>query len=161
MASSASSLLSARRERNARAKHAQIWTFDAQKWASILRDRHPDKTAECVAAAIDEPAATVRKWLEGRARPGWRATLKLVGVYGPELLAAAMDSPPEWLDDAVRAERLTALRLQYVRLSHLLTGVDEPCLQHCAGSASSGMPGSERSGTASPPMPSRGPATTR
>lgn len=75
---------------------------------SFLRRVHPHKTAEHVAQAIGVPPETARQWLRGVARPNFGATLALVGVYGPELLAAALPRAPEWLARALNAERRRA-----------------------------------------------------
>jgi hypothetical protein len=153
MASSASPL-SALPGRKSRGKRAQTWAKDAQIWAGELRARHPVKTAEHVAALTGEPVATIRKWLEGRARPGWRAWLKLIGVYGPDILAAAFETPPEWLDEAARAQKRAWLAAEYAALQ------ERPW--RCYGdSGCSGTRGRNGSGPGSPSSPSPRRAITR
>ncbi|MDE2106603.1 MAG: helix-turn-helix transcriptional regulator, partial [Patescibacteria group bacterium] len=82
--------------------------FDQNAVGFFLRRAHPQKTAEHVAERIGCPPETVRQWLRGHARPNFSATLALVGVYGPELLAAALPRAPQWLARALSAERRLA-----------------------------------------------------
>lgn len=80
-----------------------------ERIAAFLRQRHPVKTAECVAAETGFSRETVNSWLNRLSAPKAQAMLKLVALYGPEFLCAAMHSPPEWLNAAARAERSRAL----------------------------------------------------
>ena len=38
--------------------------------------------------------------------PNFAAFIALISAYGPELLCAAMERTPKWLDEAARAEQL-------------------------------------------------------
>lgn len=100
--------------------------FDQNAVGFFLRRAHPQKTAEHVAEAIGCPPETVRQWLRGVARPNFAATLALVGVYGPELLAAMLPNAPAWLARALSAERRRAamdeLRRVEARLGDLQDG---------------------------------------
>lgn len=82
-----------------------------------LRKVHPLKTADAVAADTGLPVTTIRKWLSRESTPNAPAMLMLIGTYGPELLAAALHSPPGWLDSAARAERLAALEARAAELN--------------------------------------------
>lgn len=83
----------------------RFYQVDVQDLGLYLRRRHPMKCAENVGAAIGVQAATVRKWLSGEAAPGFAHTLRLIKAYGPEILAVMLGTAPDWLDDAVRAQR--------------------------------------------------------
>lgn len=92
---------------------------DPDGLAAFLRREHPAKTAIHVAARTGESRETVRKWLRRETRPGMRATLVLVCVYGLPLVEACIRRQPSWLAQA-RAEsgrhalaaQLAALRPQ-------------------------------------------------
>lgn len=90
----------------------QIWSKTDQMWSEIidldglgrfLREEHPRDAAKSVAKRTRQPFGTVKKWLNGSARPNLHAALVLVCVYGPEVLAAMLREPPEWLDASARA----------------------------------------------------------
>lgn len=67
--------------------------------AFLSRAHGHRKVAESVAAATGEPLSTVRKWFALETKPGFRATLVLVCVYGPDLLEAALRRQPAWFTD--------------------------------------------------------------
>ena len=100
--------------------HRKLVTSHQNAVASHLRAIHPIKTAECVAADIGVPAETVRQWLRGAASPNGSAMLALVGVYGPELLAAALPDAPAWLRRALVAEQRRAAMNEMRRLHERL-----------------------------------------
>ena len=100
--------------------HGKVVDFHQNAVANHLRAIHPIKTAEHVAAAIGYPVETVRPWLRGAARPNGAAMLALVGVYGLELLAAALPSAPEWVNRALIAERRRAAMDEIRRLRERL-----------------------------------------
>jgi hypothetical protein len=107
--------------------HRKAVTFDLDAVASHLRAIHPVKTAEHVGAAIGFPPETVRQWLRGASRPNGGAALALVGVYGPELLAAALPDAPGWLRRALVAERRRTAMDEMRRWGERLGAVnDEP-----------------------------------
>ena len=78
----------------------------ADRVIALLTRYHPFKTAESVAADTGIRAGTVRQWMARESAPNFAAFCKLIGAYGPEILVAALESPPKWLDDAARAEQL-------------------------------------------------------
>lgn len=83
---------------------------------AFIRLRHPVKTAECVAADINLPVHTVKRWLEGAAKPSWSGLSRLIFAYGPAFLVAVYPKAPRWLDDAHRRERLAALEAEQARI---------------------------------------------
>jgi hypothetical protein len=85
--------------------------------ARFLTRRHPEKTAYHVAAETGLPADTVKKYLRLEMAPGFKATIVLVCTYGPELLAAMLSEPPEWLDPAMRQRDQAALTQELAALS--------------------------------------------
>ena len=94
--------------------------FDQKSVGFFLRRAHPAKTAEHVAERIGAPVETVRQWLRGASKPNFCATLALVGVYGPELLAFALPSLPDWATRAMIAERRRAAMDELRRLEERL-----------------------------------------
>lgn len=83
---------------------------------TFLRARHPLKTAEEVAADTGLPIATVKKWLDRSSAPSFAAVFALIGAYGPAFIAAVMEHPPAWIDNAARAARREALARDISRL---------------------------------------------
>jgi hypothetical protein len=83
---------------------------------AFLRSRYPSKTADCVAADTGIGAETVKKWLDGAARPSWDGALTLVFTYGPAFLAAVFPRQPRWLTDAYQREQLAALEEEQARI---------------------------------------------
>jgi hypothetical protein len=92
-----------------------------QKLVEFLRARHPRQTAEGVEADAGIAAATVRSWLVGASRPGFSALVRLIGAYGPDLLAP-MFPRAQWLDAAHRRERLRLLRDELASLEAPMEG---------------------------------------
>lgn len=83
---------------------------------AYIRKLHPSKTADHVAADTGISPDTVRKWLEGVAKPSWVAFSRLIFAYGPSFLTAVYPKAPAWLDDAHRRERLAALEAAQARI---------------------------------------------
>lgn len=83
---------------------------------AFLRERHPVKTADCVAADLGISPHTVSKWLSGDSAPGWGHTLALIGAYGPEFLAAVCPRSRVWIEPARKLEERRKLELQRVQL---------------------------------------------
>jgi len=83
---------------------------------AFIRRLHPVKTAEHVSADIGVAADTIRKWIEGVAKPSFVAFSKLILAYGPAFLIAVYPQAPKWLDEAARRERLAALEEQQARI---------------------------------------------
>jgi hypothetical protein len=86
----------------------KIFGIDPEKLPDFLRRRFPANTAKEVARQIGGKPDTVEAWLRGRARPGFVATLTMVGLW-PEFLAEVSVSPPGWAVAAARAERAARL----------------------------------------------------
>ena len=95
---------------------------DLDGLVAFLRRRHPAKTAYCVAAATGESSETVRKWLKRETRPGFRATLVLVCVYGLPLIEACVRRRPGWLDEATAETGRHAIAAQLAALRPLIVG---------------------------------------
>lgn len=87
-----------------------------ERVVAFVRQLHPVKTAEHVSADTGVAADTVRKWLEGVAKPSFIAFSKLILAYGPAFLIAVYPKAPKWLDDAHRRERLAALEAEQARI---------------------------------------------
>lgn len=83
---------------------------------AFIRRLYPTKTADCVAADTGLSAQTVRRWLEGVAKPSWAGFSRLIFAYGPAFLIAVYPNAPAWLDDAHRRERLAALEAAQARI---------------------------------------------
>lgn len=83
---------------------------------AFIRARYPVKTAEHVASDIGLPVHTVKRWIEGAAKPSWTGLSRLIFAYGPAFLIAVYPNAPKWLDEAHRRERLAALEEQQARI---------------------------------------------
>jgi hypothetical protein len=90
------------------------------RFVGFLRDRHPCKTAENVAADTGCSVAAVSKWIERRSLPMLPSFLRLVNAYGPEFLAALMNAPDGWLVEARRSARQQELEAQRARIDREL-----------------------------------------
>lgn len=90
--------------------------FDVEGLISWLRSRFPRSTAYHVEAETRIPAASIENWLHRRSVPSVQHFAILVSVFGPTLLAAALASPPAWLDDAAKLERRREIDAQIARL---------------------------------------------
>ena len=101
--------------------------IDLDALADFLRAQHERDTAKHVARLTGEPVETVRKWLKRETRPGFRATIVLVCIYGPELLEAVLKRQPGWLAEARlgldRARLAGELSSVTTRLQHLVGGL--------------------------------------
>ena len=82
----------------------------------FLRGIYPSKTADNVSFDTGIPSDTVRKWLEGAAKPSWAGLSRLIFAYGPAFLVAVYPKAPAWLDEADRRERQEALRAEQLRI---------------------------------------------
>ena len=98
-------------------KSDHIWSeiIDVDGLARFLHAEHPRDAAKTVAKRTRQPLGTVKKWLNGSARPSLHAALVLVCVYGPEVLAAMLREPPEWLDASARAAEQARQRSRHAR----------------------------------------------
>lgn len=84
---------------------------DPTRVVAYLNSIYPNKMPEAVEADTGIAAGTVRKWPDSA--PSFRAFVRLLEVYGPELLAACMTSPEPWVSEAARQARrarVTAMR---------------------------------------------------
>ena len=61
-----------------------------------------------------------------RAAPGWRHSLRLILVFGPEFLAATLDNPPAWLDAASRQEMAARLQSEIAERERRLADLRRP-----------------------------------
>lgn len=78
----------------------------------FLRCRHPQKTADNVAAETGISRETIHAWFTRGSAPSWSHMAVLILVYGPDFLAAALPARPAWLDGAAREARRTALEAE-------------------------------------------------
>lgn len=83
---------------------------------AFIRALYPIKTADCVAADTGLPVQTVRRWLEGVAKPSFIGFSRLILAYGPAFLAAVFPCQPRWLTDAYQREQLAALEEEQARI---------------------------------------------
>lgn len=100
-----------------------------ERLADYLRMHHPAKTADAVAAHCrgQVSAEQVRKWLAGHSAPSGVAMIWLATCYGPTLLAslfgpAPSSVPPDWLANAITAQRVEDLGRRLVSLRRELYG---------------------------------------
>jgi hypothetical protein len=84
---------------------------------AFIRALYPIKTADCVAADTGLPVQTVRRWLEGVAKPSFIGFSRLILAYGPAFLAAVFPRQPAWLTDAYQRERLAELEAEQEAIS--------------------------------------------
>jgi len=96
-------------------------TSVAERLVAFLRERHPVKTIDCIAAETGIARTTVAKWFERGGGPSAGAFLALVGAYGPDIICAVMHSPPDWLVAAKREARREALAREIAALEQELT----------------------------------------
>jgi len=95
-----------------------------ERAVAFVRRLYPVKTADCVAADTGVPAQTVRRWLEGVAKPSWTAFSRLIFAYGPAFLVAVYPNAPRWLDEAHRREQQAALRAEQQRIAEQLAALE-------------------------------------
>lgn len=90
----------------------------------FLRGLYPAKTADNVSYDTGIPADTVRKWLEGVAKPSFAGLSRLIFAYGPAFLVAVYPKAPQWLDEARRREQQAALRAAQQRITEQLAALE-------------------------------------
>lgn len=84
---------------------------------AFIKALYPLKTAECVAADLGVPTHTVKRWLEGVAKPSWIGFSRMIIAYGPAFLVAVFPcARPAWLDDAYQREQLAELEAEQARI---------------------------------------------
>ena len=92
-------------------KSGKIDSASVERAVSFIERRHPVKTGISFEAETGISAETFRKWRDGSAKPGWVHATKMILIFGPEFLAATVESAPAWLSAAARrqlAEKLEA-----------------------------------------------------
>lgn len=92
-------------------KAAEI-SADFSALAAFLRRACPNATVKTVAQLAGVPVATADNWLQLRAKPSGSHLLALAAAFGPAVLAACYGAPPDWITEAVKAQRLAALDAQ-------------------------------------------------
>ena len=103
-------------ERQGARRAGQLSPACAARAVAFLRSRHPVKTSAAVAADTGLQAETIKKWLDRSSAPSFAAVFALIGAYGPAFIAAVMEHPPAWIDNAARAARREALARDISRL---------------------------------------------
>lgn len=87
-----------------------------ERAVAFIRERYPMKTAESVAADTGVGFETVKKWLDGSARPSWDGIFAMISAYGFPFLVAVFPRQPVWLSDAYQRERLAELEAAQARI---------------------------------------------
>lgn len=85
-------------------KCGKIDAESVKRAVAFIEQLFPVKTGAAFEEATGISSETFRKWRDGVSMPGWRHSLKMIVIFGPEFLAATLDNPPEWLGSAARAE---------------------------------------------------------
>lgn len=116
-------------------KSTNLGGIDHQLWCRLFRRRHPIKTADAVAADLGAPARTVENWMSGVAAPSLPWFVRIVDVYGPQVLAEIMPASCGWLSAAVRCERRAQLEAQQRLIECEMQALDD---------AHAGAPGARR-----------------
>lgn len=94
-----------------------------ERVCAFLRDRHPVKTADNVAADTGIPFNTIKTWLDRASAPNAEGYTALWMAYGPDFLAALADREPVWLRDVRRAQEAAQLKAEIAALEIKLAGV--------------------------------------
>ena len=68
----------------------KIDTESVKRAVAFIERLYPVKTGYNFKAATGISADTFRKWRDGVSAPGWRHSLRMILVFGPEFLAATM-----------------------------------------------------------------------
>ena len=87
-----------------------------EKAVEFIRARYPAKTAENVSSDTGIGAETVKKWLDGAARPSFDGLSRLIFAYGFPFLVAVFPRQPVWLSNAYQRERLASLEAEQARI---------------------------------------------
>jgi hypothetical protein len=90
--------------------------LDGAALSAWLRRRHRFGVSGEVAHRTGIAAGTVENWLGQKARPNLGHFLRLVAVYGPELVAATWADAPAYVIAAARVERAAALEAEIAAL---------------------------------------------
>jgi hypothetical protein len=95
-----------------------------ERVAAFLRQRHPTKTADNVAADTGIPVNTVKTWLQRCSSPDADGYTLLWLAYGPEFLAVLADGrAPQWLLAARREHEAALLKAEIEALKLKLAKV--------------------------------------
>lgn len=95
-----------------------------ERVTAFLRQRHPAKTADNVAADTGIPVNTIKTWLQRGSAPDADGYTLLWLAYGPDFLAVLVDGrAPKWLVDARRAHEAAALKAEIAALKSKLAEV--------------------------------------
>lgn len=110
--------------------HASAHEFESrghmtlgERVCAFLREKHPVKTADNVAADTGIPFNTIKTWLDRASAPNAEGYTALWMAYGPDFLAALADREPAWLKDARRAQEAAHLKAEIAALQIKLAGV--------------------------------------
>ncbi len=94
--------------------------FEPARLRDFLLQQFPHDTAKAAASVLGISPRTVENWINGRSRPDFSATGKLIACFGAAFLCAVMATPPDWADDArARAELAELERLSAALKSKL------------------------------------------
>lgn len=100
-------------------------TIVASRIIAFLRQRHPVKMPEHVAAAIGVSAETVNQWEQRHSLPSALAISRLTLAYGPAFFAAFLgDLAPAWLDEDVREQKMNELQAKRAALDEELRSLN-------------------------------------
>lgn len=97
----------------------------AGRVVAFLRGLYPQKWADCVAADLGVSVHTIRKLEERGSAPSLALFSRMVLAYGPAVMCAALPEVPEWLGDAERTARLSALEAEQARLQAKIDAVKQ------------------------------------
>lgn len=110
--------------------HASAHEFESgirlsvgERVCAFLREQHPVKTADNVAADTGIPFNTIKTWLDRASAPNAEGYTALWMAYGPNFLAALADREPAWLQDVRRAQEAAHLKAEIAALQFKLAGV--------------------------------------
>jgi len=96
-------------------KCGKIDAESVKRAVAFIEQLFPVKTGASFEEATGISAETFRKWRDGVSMPGWRHSLKMILIFGPEFLCATCESAPHWLSEAARREAAERLKAQIER----------------------------------------------
>ncbi|MBM3578779.1 MAG: hypothetical protein FJX40_14260 [Alphaproteobacteria bacterium] len=82
----------------------------AKNVVAFLKAKHPRRTAFNVAKETGCGGNQIAKWLEGSSAPGGPALLRLIEVYGPEILLSLTGGECQWVADAANTQKQKMLQ---------------------------------------------------
>ena len=112
-------------QKNLRSRSEKLEACAASFAAFLHRAYNNRDVAVNVAADTGINQTTVEKWLAEASLPQAHHLVRLIGVYGPEMLAALIPTKLGWLDEAVQHDKAQRIRADIARLQAELdqTGV--------------------------------------